>query len=86
MYLRFRDINIWMKFIFVGFLTTTDSETAGNYALKDQNMAMKWVKDNIAHFKGNPNRITLGGLVGGGAYVPMHMVSPASKGTSELNN
>ena len=86
MYLRFRDINIWMKFIFVGFLTTTDSETAGNFALKDQNMAMKWVKDNIAHFKGNPNRITLGGLVGGGAYVPMHMVSPASKGTSELNN
>ena len=75
-----------MEFIFVGFLTTTDSETAGNYALKDQNMAMKWVKDNIAHFKGNPNRITLGGLVGGGAHVAMHMVSPVSKGISELNN
>ena len=43
-------------------------------------MAMKWVVDNIAQFGGNRNLITLGGLVGGGAYVPIHMVSPASKG------
>ena len=45
-------------------------------------MAMKWVVDNIAQFGGNPNLVTLGGLVGGGAYVAMHMVSPASKGTT----
>ena len=49
-------------------------------------MALKWVKDNIAHFKGNPNQITLGGLVGGATYVALHMVSPASKGTSEMKN
>ena len=41
---------------------------------------MKWVVDNIEQFKGNPEQITLGGLVDGGAYVAMHMVLPASKG------
>lgn len=44
-------------------------------------MAIQWVVDNVAQFKGNPNLITLGGLMGGGVYVPMHMVSPSSKGT-----
>lgn len=34
-------------------------------ALKDQVMALKWVKNNIQFFGGNPNSITLAGNSGG---------------------
>lgn len=53
----------------------------GNNGMKDQVAALKWVKNNIQYFGGNPNSITLTGLSAGGASVQYHYLSPLSKGS-----
>ncbi|CAL4086457.1 unnamed protein product, partial [Meganyctiphanes norvegica] len=61
------------------FLSTEDEIVPGNMGLKDQNLAMKWVKENIEYFGGNPNSITLFGLSAGAASTHYHILSPYSK-------
>jgi hypothetical protein len=39
----------------LGHLATDDLE--GNFAIKDQRMALVWIKKNIAAFGGNPNDV-----------------------------
>ncbi|XP_073973291.1 juvenile hormone esterase-like [Rhodnius prolixus] len=43
----------------LGFLTMEDDIMPGNMGLKDQVMALVWVKNNIANFGGVPNQVTL---------------------------
>lgn len=64
----------------LGFLSTGDEHSPGNFGLKDQTMALKWVRDNIREFGGDINSITIFGSSAGGASVHMHMMSPLSKG------
>lgn len=40
----------------LGFLSTEDEHCPGNFGLKDQVMVLKWVRDNIKQFGGNPKR------------------------------
>ena len=40
------------------FLTTEDSAAHGNFGMLDQVEALKWVKENIENFGGNPNKVT----------------------------
>lgn len=63
----------------LGFLSTGDAASPGNYALKDQTLALKWVKDNIKSFGGNPDSITIAGQSAGAGSVHMLMMSPLSK-------
>lgn len=48
--------------------------------LKDQQLALKWVNDNIHQFGGNKDLITIFGHSAGGASTHYQVLSPASKG------
>ena len=48
--------------------------------MKDQNLALKWVKRNIRSFGGDPNQVTLAGLSSGATSATAHMISPMSEG------
>ncbi|CAL8082993.1 unnamed protein product [Orchesella dallaii] len=64
----------------LGFLTFGDDEIPGNLGLKDQLLALKWVKKNIDSFGGDPNKVTIGGFSAGGASAHYHILSHQSKG------
>lgn len=53
---------------------------SGNYGLLDQVAALKWVRNNISMFGGDPDRVTIAGQSAGAASVHCLMVSPLSKG------
>lgn len=51
----------------LGFLSTGDENSPGNYGILDQAMAVKWVYDNIEFFNGDRQSITLFGPGAGAA-------------------
>ncbi|XP_033726510.1 cholinesterase-like [Pecten maximus] len=60
----------------LGFLSTMDDASLGNYGLWDQRLAVQWVKQNIAAFGGDPNSITLFGESAGSMSVALHALNP----------
>jgi len=62
----------------LGFMCLPEDSIAGNMAMLDQLLALKWVNEHIAAFGGDPNRVTLMGESAGSASVTYHMLSDLS--------
>lgn len=54
--------------------------SSGNYGLLDMIAALKWVKENIAAFGGDPEKVTIGGQSAGAFAVNFLCASPLAKG------
>ncbi|KAI1902555.1 hypothetical protein AGOR_G00017080 [Albula goreensis] len=63
----------------LGFLSTGDQWAKGNYGLLDQIQALRWLNENIAHFGGDPERITIFGSGAGAACVNLLILSHHSE-------
>lgn len=62
------------------WLTAEDPSAVGNYALLDQIAALKWVKENIGVFGGDPENVTICGQSAGGMNVEALLASRCADG------
>lgn len=65
--------------MFVGFLSTGDANSPGNYGILDQSMALRWVYENIEFFNGDRESITLFGPDAGAASAGLLMTNPRTR-------
>jgi para-nitrobenzyl esterase len=65
-----------------GYLELSDlgAPGSGNAGMLDLVAALRWVRDNIAQFGGDPGNVTIFGQSGGGAKVSTLLAMPAAKG------
>lgn len=64
----------------LGFMSTGTKDAPGNNGFKDQAIALRWIRDHIDKFGGDPNLVTLAGQSAGARSVMLHLVSPMSTG------
>lgn len=64
----------------LGFLYLGIPEAPGNVGIRDQVMALQWIKNNIAFMNGDPNAVTIFGQSGGSQSVGLLLSSPLTRG------
>ncbi len=77
-------VNIAYRLDALGFWASEEQKREsgylGNMGVLDQIMALRWVKNNIAAFGGNPDNITISGESAGSFSVSNLLLSPLSRG------
>ncbi|KAL5279149.1 CES5A.2 family protein [Megaselia abdita] len=73
-------VNINYRVGIFGFLSSESLECPGNYGLKDQVESLRWIKEHISVFGGDPNTVTIFGESAGAASVSYLLESEKSKG------
>ncbi|XP_031618955.1 glutactin-like [Contarinia nasturtii] len=61
----------------LGFLSTNSKEIPGNAGLMDSIQALKFIKENVQYFGGNPDKITIFGQSSGAAMVSALVICPS---------
>nr|AQY62744.1 carboxylesterase [Pieris rapae] len=63
-----------------GFLCLGTDAAPGNAGVKDQVALLRWVRDNIEQFGGNPNDVTIAGCSAGSSSIDLLLISKMAKG------
>ena len=67
-------------FLYLGAIDPKQYPDSGNVGMLDLVLALKWVRENIAEFGGDPSRVLIFGQSGGGAKCAALMAIPAGHG------
>jgi para-nitrobenzyl esterase len=73
-------VNLFGWFAHPELTAESEHHASGNYGSLDQLAAIRWVKNNIAQFGGDPQKITIFGQSGGSRSVNFITASPLSRG------
>lgn len=63
-----------------GFFGAPGLDDSGTFGLQDQQASLRWVRDNIRGFGGDPGNVTLFGESGGAIGTCAQLTAPASRG------
>jgi para-nitrobenzyl esterase len=69
-----------LGFTYLGEQAGSDFALSGGVGMLDIVAALEWVRDNISHFGGDPNLVTIFGQSGGGRKVATLMSMPSAQG------
>lgn len=69
-----------LGYLELGRILGPEASGSGNNALRDQLLALEWVRDNIAAFGGDPRNVTIAGQSAGAWGVATLMALPAADG------
>lgn len=64
----------------LGFFSTGDRFAQGNWGMKDMVEALRWVRDNIGNFGGDPDNVTIFGESAGGVAIHYLVLSSMAAG------